>query len=52
MGDIDHQGSAGMFSEPLSIRPGDRADALRIRVEAQAECERQLHARRKEWLNE
>jgi hypothetical protein len=25
---------------------------LRIRVEAQAECERQLHARRKEWLNE
>jgi hypothetical protein len=25
---------------------------LRIRVEAQAECERRLHARRKEWLNE
>jgi len=31
---------------------GDRADALRIRVEAQAECERRLHARRKEWLDE
>ena len=30
---------------------GDRADALRIRVEAQAECERRLHARRKEWLD-
>jgi hypothetical protein len=25
---------------------------LRIRVEAQAECERRLHVRRKEWLNE
>jgi hypothetical protein len=31
---------------------GDRADALRMRVEAQAACRRQLYARRKEWLGE
>lgn len=31
---------------------GDRADALRARVEAQAECRRRLYAKRKEWFRE
>ncbi len=31
---------------------GDRADALRSRVEAQAECRRRLYAKRKEWVGE
>jgi CRISPR system Cascade subunit CasA len=31
---------------------GDRADALRARVEAQAACRRRLYAKRKEWFGE
>ena len=31
---------------------GERADALRARVIAQAECRRRLYAKRKEWLDE
>jgi len=31
---------------------GDRADALRARVEAKSACDRSLYAKRKEWLNE
>lgn len=31
---------------------GDRADALRARVEAESECDRRLYAKRKEWLRE
>ncbi len=31
---------------------GDEANALRIRVEAQAECRRTLYAKRKEWIGD
>lgn len=31
---------------------GERADALRARVEAQAECRRRLYAKRKEWFGD
>ncbi len=35
-----------------SDQAGDRADALRARVEAQAECHRRLYTKRKEWIGE
>lgn len=31
---------------------GDQANALRMRVEAQAECHRRLYAKRKEWIGD
>jgi hypothetical protein len=31
---------------------GDRADALRMRVEAQSDCRRQLYRKRKEWIGD
>lgn len=31
---------------------GDKANALRMRVEAQAECRRKLYTKRKEWLGD
>lgn len=39
------------FTE-ITSQVGDRATALRVRVEAQAECHRRLSTKRKEWLGE
>jgi CRISPR system Cascade subunit CasA len=42
------QVGSSTFNETAD-QAGDRADALRARVEAQAECARRLYAKRKEW---
>jgi CRISPR system Cascade subunit CasA len=38
--------------DEASAQVGNRADALRARVEGQAECYRRLHSKRKEWFDE
>lgn len=50
VGEIIREGRSAFIT--ASSQVGERAEALRARVEAEAECSRRLMAKRKEWMGD